>query len=81
MGAQQNISRSTILKINRADTFKCSAKERRRNERIANLVAGYTRDTDDDFLRGIAKNYDVHLRAFILYEIITLTFIIYNISV
>ena len=52
--AQQNISRSTIFKISRGDTFKCSAKERRRNKRIANLVAGYTRATADDFLRGIA---------------------------
>ena len=42
--AQQNISRSTIFMINRGDTFKfkCSAKERIRNERIVNLVAKIT---------------------------------------
>ena len=55
--AQQNISRSTIFKIGRGDTFKPSAKERRRNERIANLIAGYTRATADSFLTGIAYNY------------------------
>ena len=32
MGAQQNISRSTIFKINRAETFKCSAKETQRED-------------------------------------------------
>ena len=37
--SQQNLSRSTIFKIGRGDFFRPSVQERRRNERIQNLVA------------------------------------------
>ena len=54
--SQQNLSRSTIFKIGRGDSFRPSVQERRRNERIQNLVASYTQATADDLLRGIAYN-------------------------
>ena len=55
--SQQNLSRSKIFKIGRGDSFRPSVQERRRNERIQNLVASYTQATADDLLRGIAYNY------------------------
>ena len=55
--SHQNLSRSTIFKIGRGDSFRPSVQERRRNERIQNLVASYTQATADDLLRGIAYNY------------------------
>ena len=52
--SQQNLSRSTIFKIGRGDSFRPSVQERRRNERIQNLVVSYTQATADNLLRGIA---------------------------
>ncbi len=54
---QQNLTDNTTHRINRGDTFRTSAKETKRNQRIATLISRYTRATADDFLRGIAYNY------------------------
>ena len=40
--AQQNHTRSRMLRISRGDTFKVSAINKRRNERIMNLISHYT---------------------------------------
>ena len=55
--AQQNLSRSTMLKIDDGATYTPAPKEQKRNKRIQTLVASYTRATADNFLRGIASNY------------------------
>ena len=55
--AQQNQTRSRMLRISRGDTFKVSAINRRRNERIMNLISHYTLANAMDFLRGIGYNY------------------------
>ena len=55
--AQQNQNRSRMLGISRGDTFKVSAINRRRNERIMNLISHYTLANAMDFLRGIGYNY------------------------
>ena len=55
--AQQNQTRSRMLRISRGDTFKASAINRRRNERIMNLISQYTLAKAMDFLRGIGYNY------------------------
>ena len=57
LAAQQNQTRSRMLRISREDTFKVSAINRRRNERIRNLISNYTRARAMDFLRGIGYNY------------------------
>ena len=54
---QQNLLRSTIFKTGRGDSFRPLVQERRRNERIQNLISSYTQATADDLLRGIAYNY------------------------
>ena len=55
--AQQNQTRSRMLRISRGDTFKVSAINRRRNERIMNLISHYTLSNTMDFLRDIGYNY------------------------
>ena len=55
--AQQNQTRSRMLRISRGDTFKASAINRKRNERIMNLISQYTLANTMDFLRGIGYNY------------------------
>ena len=69
LAAQQNQTRSRMLRISRGDTFKVSAINRIRNERIRNLISNYTRARAMDFLRGIGYNYLiwVYWTAFILY--------------
>ena len=53
--AQQKQTRSRLLRVSRGDTFKVSAVNRRRNERIRNFISDYTRAMD--FPRGIGYNY------------------------
>ena len=55
--AQQNHTRSQMLRISRRDTFKVSAINRRRNQRVMNLISHYTLANSMDFLRGIGYIY------------------------
>ena len=77
--SQQNLSRSTIFKIGRGDSFRPSVQERRRNERIQNLVASCSQATADDLLRRIAYNnylYDViFIRVKYIFIAVSLTII------
>ena len=53
---QHNLTEDTLIRIQRGDSFRTSAKETRRNERLSALINNYTRATADNLLRGVAYN-------------------------
>ena len=54
---QQNLTKDTLIRIQRRDSFRVSAKETKRNERLSTLINNYTTATADNLLRGVAYNY------------------------
>ena len=54
---QQNLTEDTLIRIQRGDSFRVSAKETKRNERLSTLINNYTTATADNFLRGVAYNF------------------------
>ena len=54
---QQALTLNTIGEIQRGTTFRTSAKDKRRNDRILTLISQYTPATAERLLRGIAYNY------------------------
>ena len=54
---KQNLTDSTILKIQRGDSYRTSAEEATRNTRISTLLDNYTQPNADAFSGGIAFNY------------------------
>ena len=54
---QQNLTEDTLVRIQRGDSFRTSAKETKRNEKLATLLSNYTRPNAGNLLRGVAYNY------------------------